>query len=409
MANSLSLKILNVGSTSSIYINDIHDGKDQNGRVNNRKPYQYIPANGAVTILFTEQVQYSYESGAIRSFIDQGLIQTFFVHGDLNYVSVDEDGVSYHLDVSFQDDTYSIVGGADDTIGTDILINAGNSSQDNQPGGAVTIQSGIGMGNNGNGGRLDINAGLSDTANGGSVEISGGEGAVNGGSVYLNGSRGATGLAGKVSITGGDVAPGAGDGGNVELTGGPVWSGGNTGGSVNLLGGIVINDVVATGGHINITGGGVGNFIASSNGGDINITSGAGKGAGRTSGDITLEPATGVGGASDGKVVIKNYSDGLLVVSSEDVISSPYGRLAFVINNGAHGTSVQLDSVLITGSNPIIVTVEYPEVLNLTLDKVPYVASRNLVADPPNAIIKFDLNNQSGANQTCAINYMILA
>ena len=39
MANSLSLQIINVGSTSSIYINDIHDGKDQNGRVNNRKPY----------------------------------------------------------------------------------------------------------------------------------------------------------------------------------------------------------------------------------------------------------------------------------------------------------------------------------------------------------------------------------
>jgi hypothetical protein len=405
MANSLSLKILNVGSNSSIYLNDIHDGKDQNGRVNNRKPYQYVPKNGAVTILFTEQVQYSYESGAIRSFLNQGLIQTFFVHGDLNYVSVDEDGVSYHLDVSFQNDTYSIVGGADDTIGTDILINAGNSSQAFQSGGSVTIQSGIGQ--NGSGGQLDINAGLSETANGGSVEIRGGAGAVNGGGVYLNGNRGSTGLPGKVSITGGDSD--ADDGGNVELTGGPVWSGGNTGGSVNLLGGIVINNVVATGGHINITGGGVGNFIDSSNGGDVNITSGAGKGAGRTSGDITLEPATGVGGASNGKVVIKNYSDGLLVVSSEDVISSPYGRLAFVINNGAHGTSVQLDSVLITGSNPIIVTVEYPEVLNLTLDKVPYVASRNLVADPPNAIIKFDLNNQSGANQTCAINYMILA
>jgi hypothetical protein len=405
MANSLSLKILNVGSTSSIYINDIHDGKDQNGRVNNRKPYQYIPANGAVTILFTEQVQYSYESGAIRSFIDQGLIQTFFLHGDLNYVSVDEDGVSYHLDVSFQNGIYEIVGGADDTIGTDILINAGNSSQAGLSGGAITIQAGIGQ--NANGGSLDINAGLSETANGGGVEIRGGEGDINGGGVFIAGNRGNTGTAGKVSLYGGDSNTD--DGGDVELTGGPVWTANKEGGSVNLLGGIVIDDVVATGGHINITGGGVGNFIASSNGGDVNITSGAGKGAGRTSGDITLEPAIGLGGASDGKVVIKNYNDGLLVVSSEDVISSPYGRLAFLIDDGTHGTSVQLDSALITGSNPIIVTVEYPEVAGLTLDKVPYVASRNLVADPPNAIIKFDLNNQSGADQNCAINYMILA
>lgn len=319
MANSLSLKILNVGSNSSIYLNDIHDGKDQNGRVNNRKPYQYIPKNGAVTILFTEQVQYSYESGAIRSFIDQGLIQTFFVHGDLNYVSSDG-GFTNHLDVSFQNGTYSIVGGADDTIGTDILINAGNSSQAGQSGGGIEIQAGIGS--NGNGGSLQLSGGLSEDGDGGTITIIAGDG---------------------------------------------------------------------------------------DNGGDVILKSGGGSGGGNNSGDITLEPAIGLGGASNGKVVIKNYIDGLLVVSSEDVISSPYGRLAFVINSGAHGTSVQLDSTLITGSNPIIVTVEYPEVLNLTLDKVPYVASRNLVADPPNAIIKFDLNNQSGANQTCAINYMILA
>ena len=265
MANSLSLQIINVGSTSSIYINDIHDGKDQNGRVNNRKPYQYIPANGAVTILFTEQVQYSYESGAIRSFIDQGLIQTFFVHGDLNYTSTDEDGISNHLNVTFQNGLYDISGpsdpaGALDFAGTDITITAGTSNGAGQVGGA-----------------LNLNAGASLNGNGGGVEIRAGEGSVNGGGVYIYGNRGGTGTAGKVSIVGGDSDTD--NGGDVEITGGPVWSGNKEGGNVNLTGGIVIENVVATGGHINITGGGVGNFIGSSNGGDVNITSGAGIGA----------------------------------------------------------------------------------------------------------------------------------
>jgi hypothetical protein len=190
MANSLSLQIINVGSTSSIYINDIHDGKDQNGRVNNRKPYQYIPANGAVTILFTEQVQYSYESGAIRSFIDQGLIQTFFVHGDLNYTSTDENGLTNHLNVTFQEGLYEIAGpydpaGALDFTGTDISIHSGVSNGAGQLGGA-----------------LNLNAGASLNGNGGSIDIRGGEGEVNGGGVYIYGNRGSTGTAGKVSIVG---------------------------------------------------------------------------------------------------------------------------------------------------------------------------------------------------------------
>lgn len=171
MPNSLSLKVLNVNSNSSIYLGDIHDGKDQNGRVNNRKPYQYIPKNGAVTIPFTEQVQYSYESGAIRSFIDQGLIQTFFEHGDLNYTSTNEDGISNHLDVTFQNGLYEIVGGTNDFAGTDITITAGTSNGAGQVGGA-----------------LNLNAGASLNGNGGGVEIRAGEGSVNGGGVYIYGN-----------------------------------------------------------------------------------------------------------------------------------------------------------------------------------------------------------------------------
>ena len=319
MANSLSLKILNTGSSSSIYIGDIHDGKDQNGRVNNRKPYQYIPPNGAVSILFTEQVQYSYESGSIRAFIDQGLIQTFFEHGDLNYV-YSNGGQTYHLDVTFQNGTYQIDGGSNDSIGTDISVFAGNSSANGETGGSIEIQAGLSS--NGNGGSLDLSAGLSEDGTGGSIAITAGDG---------------------------------------------------------------------------------------DNGGNITLKSGVGSAGGNTSGNVILEPALGLADASNGKVVFKNYSNGLLTVSSENVVSSPYGRIAFVINNGAHGTSVLLQSSLITATSTILVTPEYPEVAGLTLDKAPYVASRNLGANPHEATIKFDLNNQSGGAQACAINYIILA
>ncbi len=370
MANSLSLQIINVGSTSSIYINDIHDGKDQNGRVNNRKPYQYIPANGAVTILFTEQVQYSYESGAIRSFIDQGLIQTFFVHGDLNYTSTDENGISNHLDVTFQEGLYEISGpydpqGALDFAGTDILIKAGTSNGGGQVGGS-----------------LELNAGASLNGNGGAVDIRGGEGEVNGGGVYIYGNRGSTGTAGKVSIVGGDSDTD--DGGNVEITGGPVWSANKEGGNVNLTGGIVIDNVVATGGHINITGGGVGNFIGSSNGGDVNITSGAGIGAGRTSGNITLDPATGAGGASNGKVIIKgaevtldNYIfNGLLGVFNGDgtVGVHYYGSQDFTIPNPLNNGEITFTvaGAFITGTNLIILNVFAPSSVDINTPPVTY-------------------------------------
>jgi hypothetical protein len=370
MANSLSLKVINVGSNSSIYLNDIHDGKDQNGRVNNRKPYQYIPKNGAVTILFTEQVQYSYESGAIRSFIDQGLIQTFFEHGDLNYTSTDEDGISNHLDVTFQNGLYEISGpydpqGALDFTGTDILIKAGTSNGAGQVGGA-----------------LELNAGASLNGNGGGVEIRAGEGEVNGGGVYIYGNRGSTGTAGKVSIIGGDSDTD--DGGNVEITGGPVWSGNKEGGNVNLTGGLVIDNVVATGGHINITGGGVGNFIGSSNGGDVNITSGAGIGAGRTSGNITLDPATGGGGASDGKVIIKganvtldNYIfNGLLGVFNGDgtVGVHYYGSQDFTIPDGLNNGEITFTvaGAFIIGTNLIILNVFAPSSVDINTPPVTY-------------------------------------
>jgi len=369
MANSLSLKVINVGSNSSIYLNDIHDGKDQNGRVNNRKPYQYIPKNGAVTILFTEQVQYSYESGAIRSFIDQGLIQTFFEHGDLNYTSTDENGLSNHLNVTFQEGLYEISGpydpqGALDFTGTDILIKAGTSNGAGQLGGA-----------------LDLNAGASLNGNGGGVDIRGGEGEVNGGGVYIYGNRGSTGTAGKVSINGGDSDTD--DGGNVEITGGPVWSANKEGGNVNLTGGIVIDNVVATGGHINITGGGVNNLIGS-NGGDVNITSGAGIGAGRTSGNITLDPATGGGGASDGKVIIKganvtldNYIfNGLLGVFNGDgtVGVHYYGSQDFTIPDGLNNGEITFTvaGAFIIGTNLIILNVFAPSSVDINTPPVTY-------------------------------------
>lgn len=386
MANSLSLRITNVGSQSSLYINDIHDGKDQNGRVNNRKPYQYVPANGSVVVLFTEQVQYSYENGAIRSFIDQGLIETFFVMGDVNLLSTDEDG-SYKLNVSYEGNTFYLRDNTNSDVGTNINVKAGNSVDET-------------------GGDIQLQGGNSNNNNGGYIGLTGGEG-TSGGDVTIYGGRGSTGTAGDINLYAGDKPTG--NGGSVNISGGPAWVAGAEAGGVNIYGGNSITTGEASiSGSILIEAGGIGNPGVGgwvNTGGDVTIKSGLGNGGGHSSGDVILEPVAGAGGASDGKVVIKNYDDGLLVVSGEDVISSPYGRLAFVINNGQHGTSVQLDSSLITATSPILVTVEYPEVLNLNLDKAPYIASR---VNGVSATVKFDLNNQSGAPQTCAINYMIL-
>ncbi len=395
MANSLSLQIINVGSTSSIYINDIHDGKDQNGRINNRKPYQYIPANGAVTILFTEQVQYSYESGAIRSFIDQGLIQTFFVHGDLNYTSTDGDGISNHLDVTFQNGTYEIAGGTNDIDGTNITITAGTSNGAGEVGGA-----------------LDLNAGASTNGNGGSVEIRAGEGSVNGGGLYMYGGRGITGTAGIVTILAGD-APTQ-DGGDVLIEGGAVWDAGFSGGNVILQGGPAIDTGEdCNSGDVLIVGGGVSNpaFVGwVNNGGDVTIKSGLGNGGGHSSGDVILEPETGANGASDGKVIIKganvtldNYAiNGLLGVTNGDgtVQTHYYGTEDFTLLNGLNNSDVEItiNGAFVSGTSRILFNLFTPT--PIVINTIPVISEINTGA---NFKVTFKATNGGGVPVGCKL------
>ena len=318
------------------------------------------------------------------------------MHGDLNYTSTDEYGLTNHLNVTFQEGLYEIAGpydpaGALDFTGTDITIKAGTSNGGGQVGGS-----------------LELYAGASTNGNGGAVDIRGGEGSVNGGGVYIYGNRGNTGTAGKVSITGGDSNTD--DGGNVEITGGPVWSGNKEGGNVNLTGGIVIDNVVATGGHINITGGGVGNFIGSSNGGDVNITSGAGIGADRTSGNITLDPATGAGGASNGKVIIKgaevtldNYIfNGLLGVFNGDgtVGVHYYGSQDFTVNDGTNNGMFTLTvaGAFITGTSLIILNIYAPASVEINTPPVTYDINTGA-----NFKVRFRATNTSGGNVGCKL------
>ena len=412
MANSLSLRITNVGSQSSLYINDIHDGKDQNGRVNNRKPYQYVPANGSVVVLFTEQVQYSYENGAIRTFINQGLIETFFLMGDVNLLSSDEDGVNYKINVSYVDGTFSLADETDSDVGTSIQVTAGNAIDEN--GGGIQINAGNSI--NGSGGSISLETGISDNGSGGSLELRGRDGGVNGGGVYVYGGRGGTGTAGDITLWAGDKP--SGDGGNVNIYGGPVWSGGFEAGGVSIHGGGAINTGEdCDSGSVLIEGGGV--SIPSpgwiNNGGDVTLKSGLGNGAGHSSGNVILEPVAGANGASAGKVVIKGANvtlneyeiDGVLSVYGGDgtIISNPYGRIETSLLQGDTLTGFSILGAFITSTQVIIVTLEYPNVVGLVLNKPAHITTRVLGVS---ANVELELFNNSGADVNVYLNWMVL-
>ena len=396
MANSLSLRITNIGSSSSIYISDIHDGKDQNGRVNNRKPYQYVPANGSVVVLFTEQVKYSYENGAIRSFINQGIIETFFVMGDLNLLSTDEDG-SYKLNVSYESNTFYLRDNTNSDVGTNINVKAGNSVDET-------------------GGDIQLQGGNSNNNNGGYIGLTGGEG-TSGGDVTIYGGRGSTGTAGDIILYAGDKPTG--NGGSVNIYGGPAWVAGAEAGGVNIYGGNSITTGEASiSGSILIEAGGIGNPGVGgwvNTGGDVTIKSGLGNGAGHSSGDVILEPVAGAGGASDGKVVIKGSNatledytqDGVLSVYGGDgtIISNPYGRIETSLLNGDTLTGFAIPGAFITLTQVIIVTLEYPNVANLVLNKPAHITSRVLGV---NANVELELVNNSGAEVTVYLNWMVL-
>ena len=80
MSYGIILRVTHAGAnSSSIYIPDTHDGKDSNGRVQNQKSAQYVPVNGYVDMVFTDQIAFSYQQGGIRGLINEGYITTSFI------------------------------------------------------------------------------------------------------------------------------------------------------------------------------------------------------------------------------------------------------------------------------------------------------------------------------------------
>lgn len=69
---------------SSIFLSDVHDGKDQNGRVNNRKPPQYVPVDGYVDLIFSEQVTLQAPNDALFLVTRSPVIRE--INGGANFI-----------------------------------------------------------------------------------------------------------------------------------------------------------------------------------------------------------------------------------------------------------------------------------------------------------------------------------
>jgi hypothetical protein len=409
MAYSLTLRVTHSGTTnSSIYINDIHDGKDQNGRVNNRKPPQYVPINGFIDMLFTEQVQYSYESGAIRNLLTQGLVTTDFlgsVGGALEIVSgtqlwdFDPSG-NGNDDPDVNDQGIRLNGKSGVTNGfADIFFDEDNSALRivmHEPTARLA-------------GSDDADIYILSSAG---ANFNNGEGFTSGGEIDIYTGKGYDSTEAEDQGTeGGDFLLQTGNGGDFGGSGGDIeiisGAGGNGGGVVN--GG--------NGGYINITSGNGGSNGA--NGGDITLTTGEGNGAGNKGGDIILDPASANGGADAGIVLLYNEvrlgdynTNGLLSTSNGDgLIDTPItfgrGRATVAIDAGENGTiTFTINNASVSATNTIVVTLE-PSDANLSITSVPYISAR---VNATSFTVKFNVVNADVGNPyDMYVNYYIMS
>ncbi|MDB4278007.1 hypothetical protein N9917_00095 [Deltaproteobacteria bacterium] len=77
----ICLELTHVG-TLQVFLSDVHDGVDANGRVASRKPGPlYISPGQTVALVYTSSVSASFESGVIRTWIDQGILTHVFTTG----------------------------------------------------------------------------------------------------------------------------------------------------------------------------------------------------------------------------------------------------------------------------------------------------------------------------------------
>lgn len=82
MAEGLLIGLEHTGLTSEpIYLSDVEDGVDFLNSFRKPGPV-YIPTSGEVLLVYTKSVAISYESGAIRSFIESGHLASRFMIGD---------------------------------------------------------------------------------------------------------------------------------------------------------------------------------------------------------------------------------------------------------------------------------------------------------------------------------------
>ena len=404
MAYSLTLRVTHSGTTnSSIYINDIHDGKDQNGRVNNRKPPQYVPVNGFIDMLFTEQVQYSYESGAIRNLLTQGLVTTDFLGS---------------------------VGGALEIVsGTPLNP---NSPDVNDQGIRLNGKSGV------TNGFADIffdqsNSALRVIMHPPTVRLDGGDDAdiyfaTSNGYVFVDGAGNDYQSAGEFVIETGsgydstEVENQGTEGGVFTLTTGQGGAFGGAGGAIEIsTGNGGDGDGAVTGsnsGYISLTTGQGGANGAS--GGDITLATGEGNGAGNKGGDIILDPASANGGADAGIVLLYNEvrlgdytTNGLLsTTGGNGLINTPIifgrGRQAVAIGAGANNALITLtiNNANVSATNTIVVTLE-PDNGNLSITSVPYISAR---VNATSFTVKFNSSNADGGSaHNMYVNYYIMS
>ena len=401
MPNSLTLRVTHSGTTNaSIYINDIHDGKDQNGRVNNRKPPQYVPVGGFVDLLFTEQVHYSYELGTLRSFIDQGLVTTEFIGiiaGALEVVQGTElwnyDPFSGTVEAGDVNDRGFRLNSKTTDGHVDIFYHDNFNALfvvTHQPSSGVSDDADIYV--------YTSKGILNDdgTSSGGDIEIHTGQGY--GSTIQDNNGT-----------DGGDISFDAGKGGDFGGAGGGFTVNTGDGGAGQDNG--VLDVAGSAGGDFTInTGVGGAN---GGNGGDISLLTGAGDGAGARSGNIILDPGTGLNGADNGQVLIynevklSNYGNGILTVTNGDGLLQSRGsfnQVTQALNAGQNATfTVTVNDSAVTPTSIIVTTLEPGPFVVPT--SASYISSKGIGTFD----ITFSANNTDLANsRNCYVNYIVL-
>ena len=153
------------------------------------------------------------------------------------------------------------------------------------------------------------------------------------------------------------------------------------------------------------------------NGGDFNVTTGLGSGAGNKAGNITLNPGATNNGADAGKVVLhkevqlNDYTtNGLLTTSGgTGLIDTPIqfsrGRITVVIpigNNQAFSETIT-DSA-ITATSIFTATLELDP--GMTKDHALHLENRDSLTNTIEA--HFELSNATGGALNAYINYFII-